>query len=78
MFDKGIIEYFGPRKLSGGIQNSLLLNKEVQSGRLYNYIIDFFLGFIVFSLALFGFSGHYDVFLPQIIPFFAIMLFLSK
>ena len=75
IFDKGIIEYFGPRKLSGGVQRSLLLNKEIQSGKLYSYIIDFFLGFILLSLCLFGFLNSFSVFLPLIIPVLFILIF---
>ena len=77
IFDKGIIEYFGPRKLSGGVQKTLLLNKDIQSGRLYNYIIDFFLGFILLSIALFGFSSHFNVFLPLVVPCCAIFFFVK-
>jgi NADH-ubiquinone oxidoreductase chain 5 len=76
IFDKGIIEYFGPRKLSTGVQNSVLLNKNIQSGRLYNYIIDFFLGFILLSFALIGFTFHFNVFLPLAIPCFLILFFI--
>ena len=47
MFDKGIIEYFGPRNLSIGVQRSILLNKNIQSGKLYNYIVDFFINEII-------------------------------
>jgi NADH-ubiquinone oxidoreductase chain 5 len=74
IFDKGIIEYFGPRKLSSGVQNTLLLNKDVQSGRLYNYIIDFFLGFTLLSISLIGFTTHFNVFLPLILPCIGIFL----
>ena len=75
IFDKGIIEYFGPRKLSTNIQNNLTVNKKIQSGKLYNYILDFFLGFLVLTCVLFGFENHYNVFLPLIIP--CIILFIA-
>ena len=78
IFDKGIIEYFGPRKLSSGIQESILMNKDVQSGRLYNYIIDFFLGFILLTISLFGFVSHFNIFLPFVIPCLVILFIVNE
>jgi proton-translocating NADH-quinone oxidoreductase chain L len=66
--DKGFIEYFGPRKLSVCIPKLLILNKKVQSGRLYDYAISFFLGFFVLGFFMSGFSGSQNVFIPIVIP----------
>ena len=78
MFDKGIIEYFGPRNLSIGVQRSILLNKNIQSGKLYNYIVDFFIGFILLTISLFGSLNHFNVFLPVIIPCFFILFYFNE
>jgi len=78
MFDKGIIEYFGPRNLSIGVQRSILLNKNIQSGKLYNYIVDFFLGFILLTISLSGSLSHFNVFLPLIIPCFFILFYFNE
>ena len=78
MFDKGIIEYFGPRNLSTGVQQSILMNKNIQSGKLYNYIVDFFLGFILLTMSLFGFLSHFNVFLPLIVPCFFILFYFNE
>jgi NADH-ubiquinone oxidoreductase chain 5 len=78
IFDKGIIEYFGPRNLSTGVQQSILINKNIQSGKLYNYIVDFFLGFILLTMSLFGFLSHFNVFLPLIVPCFFILFYFNE
>jgi hypothetical protein len=78
LFDKGIIEYFGPRNLSTGVQQSILMNKNIQSGKIYNYIIDFFLGFIFLTLSLFGFLSHLNVFLPLTVPCLLILFFFNN
>ena len=78
IFDKGIIEYFGPRNLSTGVQQSILMNKNIQSGKLYNYIVDFFLGFILLTMSLFGFLSHFNVFLPLIVPCFFILFYFNE
>jgi len=78
LFDKGIIEYFGPRNLSTGVQQSILMNKNIQSGKIYNYIIDFFLGFIFLTLSLFGLLSHLNVFLPLTVPCLLILFFFNN
>jgi NADH-ubiquinone oxidoreductase chain 5 len=73
IFDKGIIEYFGPRNLSTGIQENISLNKEIQSGHLYNYIIDFFGGFLFLSMCFLGLPSGFEVFWPLIFPVFFLL-----
>jgi proton-translocating NADH-quinone oxidoreductase chain L len=75
IFDKGFIEYFGPRKISGGIQDFLLSNKKIQSGRLYNYIVDFFFGFAFLSLSVFSCTSSFSLFFPVILPFYLIVFY---
>lgn len=74
-FDKGFIEYFGPRKFSGGVLDLLLVNKKIQSGRLYNYIVDFFFGFVFLSIGLLGLTSSYNIYFPIMLPFCAIIFY---
>jgi proton-translocating NADH-quinone oxidoreductase chain L len=79
VFDKGFFEYFGPRNFSSSIGNLLFLNKGLQSGQLYNYIVDFFLGSILLILIFFSFTYSLAVSTSLIVPcFISVVLFLHK
>ena len=77
VFDKGFLEYLGPRKVSGCIQYILLLGRGVQSGWLYDYLIDFFFGSLFLIISLLGFITTLKVFIPFVIPCYAILVYVK-
>jgi hypothetical protein len=71
------VSYFSlsRRKFVVWVQDILFFNKKIKSGRLYDYLVDFLFGLILLGVLQFGFTGHFNVFLPVIVPIFIIVIF---
>lgn len=51
--DKGLLEVFGPKGLSGFVNALSLAIKPIQSGYIYNYLLLSFFGYIAFCLVIY-------------------------